>query len=161
MQVSETEDNPTKRQAPRGQEFAPMKVHVILDNSLESNLLVRRVFTDPEGPFQKALRVLSNGLMVRPIQGNITIPPTCTNRISFGPNSGKCQKGRLENKCGIFNVPKHLAGVQETCDGPFGPCSRSESSNDNSGSGSGEDLGVEADYVLFAGSLNSESFIAA
>ena len=142
MQINTKRDHPVKRTA---QQFAPMRVHVVFDDSVRLNPIINAAVSDPTGPFQQALRVLSNGLMVRPIQGNVTIPPACTN-ITSGPNVGKCRNGTQRNRCGIFTVPDELAGTVETCDGSFGPCS-------DQGPGG---LGVGADFILFVGSLNSE-----
>ena len=98
---------------------------------------------DRSGPFQRALRVLSNSLMVRPIRGDMTIPPTCTN-ITEGPNTGKCRSGTLQNTCGIFPVPPELAGVREACEGPNGDCFEQGVAGE----------GVEADYILFTGAIS-------
>ena len=98
------------------------------------------------GPFQNALRVISNGLQVRPVQGNITIPYTCTN-IASGPNAGKCLSYTVESDCGIFSVPEELRGRRpEACTSSSGSCTRPTPAG----------AGVDADYILFAGSLSSK-----
>lgn len=132
------------RRAPET-EFSPQRIHVVFHSSLSSAGVLNSTFRARDGPFQRALQILSNGLAVRPIQGDITIPPTCTN-ITEGPNAGKCRNGTLQNTCGIFTVPPELAGVREACEGPEGACFEHGTSGD----------GVAADYILFAGALNSE-----
>ena len=136
-------DGTSKRAS--GEEFAPQRIHVVRHASLSANSLVERAFSDLDGPFQRAIRVLSNGLMVRPLQGNITIAPNCTN-ITNGPNAGRCQRGSLQNNCGVFTIPDELAGVREACDGENGTCSEQGPAGN----------GVEADYILFAGAQNSK-----
>ena len=95
------------------------------------------------GPFRRALGILSTSLMVRSIRGSMTIPPTCTN-ITEGPNSGRCRSGTRQNTCGIFPVPPELAGVREACEGPNGDCFEEGVAGQ----------GVEADYILFTGALD-------
>ena len=144
MQVSTTNDRPVKRAA---QQFAPLRIHVVFHDSVRVDSIINAAVSDLTGPFQQALRVLSNSLMVRPIPGNITIPPRCT-KILSGPNEGSCLNGTLRNRCGIFTVPDELAGTLKSCNGSFGPCSDQRPRG----------VGVDADYILFVGSLNSEWF---
>lgn len=144
VQVARTSEHDVKRAA---QEFAPMRVHVVFHDSILQYPAISAAFNDPTGPFQQALRVLSKGLMVRPVPGNITIPRTCSN-ITSGPNAGKCQNGTQEARCGVYTVPDELAGVQpEACNGSYGPCTEQTPGG----------VGVDADYILFAGSLTSKA----
>ena len=129
------------------EEFAPLRVHVVFDNSIAQNPLLNAAFRDANGPFQNALHVLSNGLQVRPLQGNITIPYTCTN-ITSGPNAGKCSSSTVRIGCGrYFSVPEQLRGHRpEACTSSYGSCTGPTPAG----------TGVDADYILFAGSLNSK-----
>ena len=128
------------------EEFAPLRIHVVFDNSISQNPLLNAAFRDANYPFQNVLHVLSNGLQVRPVQGNITIPYTCTN-ITSGPNAGKCLNSTVRIGCGIFSVPEEFRGHRpEACTSSNGSCT------DPTPAGAG----VDADYILFAGSLNSK-----
>ena len=128
------------------EEFAPLRVHVVFDSSIAQNPLLNAAFRDANGPFRNALRVLSNGLQVRPVQGNITIPYTCTN-ITSGPNAGKCLNSTVQIGCGIFSVPEELRGHRpEACTSSYGSCTGPKPAG----------AGVDADYILFAGSLSSK-----
>lgn len=142
VQIRRGDELVGKRAAP---EFAPQRVHVVYHDSIRADPFLNRSFSDQDGPFQRAVRVLSNALMVRPLQGRVTIAPNCTN-ITSGPNAGKCQRNTLQNTCGVFTVPDELAGVRETCDGETGSCSEQGQAGN----------GVEADYILFAGAQNCE-----
>ena len=128
------------------EEFAPLRVHVVFDNSIAQNPLLNAAFRDANGPFQNALHVFSNGLQVRPLQGNITIPYTCTN-ITSGLNAGKCLNSTVQIGCGIFSVPEEFRGQRpEACTSSNGSCTAPTPAG----------AGVDADYILFAGSLNSK-----
>ena len=72
--------------------------------------------------------------MVRPVQGNLVIPPRCT-EFGFGRNEGKCRAplpSQNTYRCGEFGViPTEYIGTREVCetfdqaecpqDGPGGP----------------------------------------
>ena len=140
----------TKRQ---NQQFSPIRIHPVLNPSATASPRLSQIFTDPYGPFQRTLDVLSGALLVRPIQGNLTIPPTCTNSIAHGSNAGKCFTDSVDvgTTCGsLFNVPADLAGTIEACNTTNGPCT-------NVGpNGPGV---AETDFVLFAGATNCKLII--
>ena len=145
IEVADSGRRANKRNA-AVEEFAPLRVYVVFDSSIAQNPILNAAFRDANGPFRNALRVLSNGLQVRPVQGNITIPYTCTN-ITSGPNAGKCLNSTVQIGCGIFSVPEELRGHRpEACTSSYGSCTGPTPAG----------AGVDADYILFAGSLSSK-----
>ena len=135
----------SKRQS---QEFSPIRIHTILDSSATASQKSRKIFLDPYGPFQRALTVLSNALLVRPFRGNLTIPPMCTNYITNGSNAGKCFADSVDpaTACGtFFNVSADLVGTIEACSTASGSCT--PAGPDGTGV-------AEADFVLFAGATD-------
>ena len=123
------------------EEFAPIRVHTVFDPSVSA----WKIFRDSSGPFQRALTVLSNSLLVRPFQGNLTIPPLCNNYITNGSNKGKCFADSVDpaTACGTyFNVSADLVGTIDACTTASGSCTHAGPN------GSGV-AGV--DYILFVG----------
>ena len=132
----------SKRQS---EEFSPIRIYTVLDSSATASQMSNKIFVDPYGPFQRALTVLSNTLLVRPFLGNLTIPPMCTNYITNGSNAGKCFADSVDpaTACGLFfNVSADLVGTIEACSTASSSCTRA--GPDGSGV-------AEADFVLFAG----------
>ena len=86
------------------------------------------------------MNTLSQGLLVRPVEGNLTIPFTC-DMYESGKNKGLCISGTLKPLCSIFDVPDYLHGTELVCYGENGVC-------DHEGPNG---PGVPADYILIAG----------
>ena len=78
-------------------------------------------------PLSRAIDTLKSTLMVRPVQGNFTIPPMCT-EYTFGLNEGKCisplpTQSASDYTCGQFGViPLSYIGTREVCTSSDGPC---------------------------------------
>ena len=126
-------------------EFAPIRIHTVFDSSISTSLVSREIFRASSGPFHRALTVLSNSLLVRPFQGNLTIPPLCTNYITNGSNAGKCFADSVDpaTACGTyFNVSPDLVGTIDACTTASGSCTLA--GPDGSGV-------AGADFILFAG----------
>jgi len=75
----------------------------------------------PDSLLSRAIKTLESILMVHPVQGNLRIPPNCTEYTS-GVNKGKCisplppQTGYT---CGQFTtIPLSYIGVREVCTSP-------------------------------------------
>ena len=132
------------------EEFELIRIYTVLDSSATASLKAREVFVDSSGPFQRALTVLSNALLVRPFRGNLTIPPMCTNYITNGSNAGKCFVDSVDptTACGtFFNVSADLVGTIEACTNASGTCTRA--GPDGSGV-------TGADFILFAGATDGK-----
>ena len=91
--------------------------------------------------------------MVRPVQGNLTIPPMCT-EYTFGLNEGKCMSplpSQSDYVCGEFGViPLSYIGTREVCTTSNGPCI-TEGPN-------GPGL-PNADYLLFISAYSTCKFL--
>ena len=122
-------------------DFSPLRTHVVYHEDVKNHVLFAPLFNNIESPLQRALRVLSSSLMVRPIQGNLTVEPDC-DEIGFGLNEGKCFAGTVSNvySCGRqFNVESPYVGVRESCEGPYGQCREEGPAG----------YGVSTDYILY------------
>ena len=97
--------------------------------------------TDPDGPLMKVLELLENTLLVRPLQGSLTIPPSC-DEYTYGSNEGKCRILHTETECGIFTVPNQFVGTREVCTSTYSSCY--ESGTNGTGASN-------TDYLLFVG----------
>ena len=90
--------------------------------------------------------------MVRPVQGNLTIPPMCT-EYYYGLNEGKCVSPlppQDDYICGEFGIiPLSYIGTREACTTPNGSCT-TEGPN-------GPGL-PNADYLLFISAYSTCKF---
>ena len=112
---------------------------------------VREQLTSPMGPFAKALELLSSTLLVRQVQGNLTVQPEC-DQYAFGPNNGKCWVLHSSTECGPFPIPDRYLGTREVCTSSDGPC------DEEGPRGSGAE---ETDFLLLVGTQNeSKDFCA-
>ena len=85
----------------------------------------RRFLQGDDNPLSRAIDTLKSTLMVRPVQGNFTIPPICT-EYTFGLNEGKCMSPlptQSDYMCGEFGViPVSYIGTRDACTTSDGPC---------------------------------------
>ena len=76
-------------------------------------------------PLSRAIDTLESLLLVHPVQGNLIIPPTCT-EYTYGSNEGKCRSplpSQSNFKCGQFGViPLSYIGTREVCTSSYGSC---------------------------------------
>ena len=119
-----------------------------------SNIRIHPVFTNiastatsflqgDNTPLSRAINTLESLLLVYPVQGNILIPPTCTEYTS-GLNEGKCRSplpSQSNYECGEFGViPLSYIGTREVCTSSYGSCTM------QGPNGTGL---ANADYILF------------
>ena len=128
-----------------------------------SNIRIHPVFTNIasttssflEGdntPLSRAIDTLQSTLLVHPVQGNLTIPPKCT-EYYYGLNKGKCRQSSISSsdyRCGEFGViPSSYIGTREVCNTSYGSC---ETDGPN-----GPGL-PNADYLLFVSASSTSKF---
>ena len=101
-----------------------------------SNIRIHPIFTEiapsaavfihgDNTPLSRAIDTLKSTLLVRPVQGNLIIPPMCT-AYTYGLNKGKCRSplpSQNNYKCGNFGViPLSYIGTREVCTSSYGSC---------------------------------------
>ena len=101
-----------------------------------SNIRMHPIFTNiasrvtpfiqgDDTPLSRAIDTLKSTLLVRPVQGNLIIPPMCTEYTS-GLNEGKCRSplpSQSNYRCGEFGViPLSYIGTREVCTTSYGSC---------------------------------------
>jgi len=93
----------------------------------------------------RSIRALESVLMVHPVEGNLRIPPMCT-EYTYGVNNGKCRSPlppQSDYDCGEFGtIPLAYIGVREVCTSSW------ESSSCSIQGPNGTGLS-NADYLLF------------
>ena len=121
----------SKRQTATSAEYSSIRIHPVFVNVDSS---VRSYIQSSDGPLFNSIRTLADVLMVRPVQGNLVIPPMCSEYTS-GLNEGKCEAplpSQDNYGCGPFGIiPTDYIGTREVCatssedecteDGPDGP----------------------------------------
>ena len=120
--------------------FAPGRIYAYPDSSFLENEDFAHLWENPNSTFWRAVDILSRGLLVRPVEGNLTISFAC-DIYKSGENKGECINGTLKPLCSIFDVPDYLLGTEYVCYGENGAC-------DYEGP---DGPGVPADYILIAG----------
>ena len=63
--------------------FSPIRITAV-PMKLALNSTFRDKLTDPDGPLMQVIEYLENTLRVRPIQGSLTIPPSCDASTHMG-----------------------------------------------------------------------------
>ena len=128
-----------------------------------SNIRIHPVFTNiastasgfvrgDDAPLSRAIDTLQTTLLVHPVQGNLIIPPMCT-EYTYGLNEGKCISplpSQNKYKCGQFGViPPSYIGTREVCTLSNGSCT-TEGPNG---------FGLpNADYLLFVSASSTCEF---
>jgi len=136
-----------KRQTSAG--YSNIRIHPILSSSAQSQLQA------PNSPLVNSIKTLSQILMVHPVQGNLVIPPMCTEYTS-GRNEGKCEAPlptQNQYSCGPFGtIPLTYIGTREVCE---------TSSQAECIQAGPNGTGIpNADYLLFVSTSSSELFIS-
>ena len=120
--------------------YANIRIHPILTVTVSR---ANEFFHGEDSPFSRAIDTLQRLLLVRPVQGNLVIPPICREYTS-GVNEGKCMAplpSQDDYKCGRFGrIPHQYIGTREVCDASNSSC-KTEGPN-------GAGL-PNADYLLF------------
>ncbi len=123
-----------------------LRLHTVFHSSTAD----KAFFTSPNGGFQKATTLFANAFLVEPRVDKFLLQPSCKNTITRGINTGKCKKIDKKaqiSRCGIFDIPSYLKGGGIECKEKAGSCKDKGNSGD----------GADADFVLFAGAIDSES----
>ena len=85
----------------------------------------RRYLQGENSLLTRSIRTLESILMVHPVQGNLRIPPMCTEYTS-GVNKGKCRSplpSQSGYDCGEFGtIPLSYIGVREVCTSSSSTC---------------------------------------
>ena len=102
--------------------FSNIRIHPVFTNiSSTATIFIQGDNT----PLSRAIDTLQSTLMVRPVQGNLTIPPICT-EYTYGSNEGKCiwpLPSQSDYVCGEFGViPLSYIGTREVCTTSDGSC---------------------------------------
>ena len=76
-------------------------------------------------PLSRAIETLKSILLIHPVQGNLVIPPKCT-EYTYGTNEGKCIRplpSQDDYECGEFGIiPLSYIGTREVCISSYGSC---------------------------------------
>ena len=138
----------TKQRKPKkgkraAEEYTPIRLHTVFHSSTSD----KSFFTSSNGAFQKAVSFFSKSLLVNPRRTKLTLQPRCSKTITSGVNTGKCKKvDKNVQSCGPFTVPKNLQGAGVECKKKAGSCKSKGSAG----------TGVDADFILFAGAIDSQ-----
>ena len=130
-----------------------------------SNLRIHTEFTNvdpsavtflqgPDSILSHSIEALESILMVHPVQGNLLIPPMCTEYTS-GVNEGKCTSplpSQSSYSCGEFGTfPLSYIGVREVCTSSLFSSSCSPQGPNGTGV-------ADADYLLFVSASSSSEY---
>lgn len=98
-------------------DFRNIRISLQTTPGLDSRLA--GLVTSPSGALTRAIQTISATLLVRPIQGNYTVPYPCTQWTS-GPNKGKCMPSRAASQamCGPLAIPAQFVGGKDICASP-------------------------------------------
>lgn len=128
-------------------QFAPERITPFFIEPFDASL--REKLTIPSGPLMRALRVMSNVLLVRPLRENLTLTPSCREKFSSGDNRGSCMELNTSTMCGMFTVPDQFLGTELQCDTPDDSTSCSEQGPNGEG--------LATDFLLFVGADSQQS----
>jgi hypothetical protein len=132
------DDNDEKRSIHQ-EHFAPMRIHLIEDDSIQNDSFVLGLIDNSSSPFWQAVNTLSKALMVRPIADN-SISPRC-DYFTEGINTGYCIDGTVRRTCNnIFDVPYELSSPVIACESANSSCYVD-----------GNTTGIDTDFILIVG----------
>ena len=146
MNLASQNEGASKRQT-SVPNYSNIRIHPELVNITPS---VQSYIQASNGPLLNSVRALSNILMVRPVQGNLVIPPRCQ-EFTSGLNEGKCRAplpSQNTYRCGEFGViPTEYIGTREVCE----TSDQAECTQDGPDS-----AGIpNADYLLFVSATST------
>ena len=110
---------------------------------------IRDKLTHPTGPLMRAINVMSNLLLVRPLMDNLTLTPSCSQTFSGGENQGKCMELDSRTECGIFTVPDQFVSTALVCNTMDDPSACREEGPSG--------LGLATDFLVFIGTNSQQS----
>ena len=129
--------------------YSNIRIHPVFTN-VASN--ATKFLQGDNTPLSRAIDTLQSTLLVHPVQGNLTIPPKCT-EYTHGTNEGKCWSplpSQDDYECGDFGViPLSYIGTREVCTTSSGSCT----TEGPDGSGL-----PNADYLLFVSASETCEF---
>ena len=135
----------------RHSSYSNIRIHPLVTGPLISSASAYLV--GPNTPLSKAIETLQSVLLVHPVQGNLKIPPRCS-EYSSGLNKGKCRSplpSQSTFKCGgSSNIPLSYIGTREVCASSYGSCTTEGPD--------GPGL-PNADYLLFVSTFSRKFFI--
>ena len=139
-----------KRQA--SADYSNIRIHTkFVDGTSSVYSQVRSL----NSPFSNAIKTLSSVLMVRPVQGNLVIPPMC-NEYTDGRNEGKCRRplpSQSDFKCGEYGViPPEYIGTREVCRNSRNPSNCVEEGPNGAGI-------PDTDYILFVSAVTTRELM--
>ena len=104
----------------RESDYSNIRMHPIFTNVAST---ASEFIEGDNTPLSRAIDTLQSTLLVHPEQGNLTIPPRCT-EFTSGLNKGKCvQSLSSDYSCGEFGViPQSYIGTREVCSSSSGSC---------------------------------------
>ena len=140
----------SKRQA--SADYSNIRIHTEFVRGTSS---LYSLFKAPNSSFANAIKTLTSVLMVRPVQGNLVIPPICREH-TYGSNEGKCRAplpSQSDFKCGEYGViPPEYIGTREVCRYSYYPSSCVEQGPNGSGI-------PDTDYLLFVSAVTTRKLI--
>ena len=137
-----------KRQAP--EDYSNLRIHPVFVNGTSS---LYSLLEAPNSPLSDGIKTLSSVLMVQSVQGNLVIPPLCT-EYTFGSNEGKCRSlpSQSNFKCGEFGIiPTEYIGTREVC------LSLNDQSRCNEQGPNGTGV-PNTDFLLFISAITTRKF---
>ena len=129
--------------------YSNIRIHPVFTN-IASN--ATKFLQGDNTSLSRALDTLQSTLLVHPVQGNLIIPPKCT-EYTYGTNEGKCESplpSQDDYECGEFGIiPLSYIGTREVCTSSYGSCT----TEGPDGSGL-----PNADYLLFVSASETCKF---
>ena len=136
-----------KIQPGRGDHYSNIRIHPIF---VKISPTANGFIHGATSPLSKAIDTLERILQIHPVQGNLIIPPKCT-EYTYGLNKGKCMSplpSQSDYKCGEFGViPLSYIGTREVCTSSY-------SSDCTTRGPDGPGL-PNADYLLFVSAYST------
>jgi len=130
------------------QTYSNFRIHPVFVNVPTS---ARHYLQGENSLLMRSIRTLESILMVHPVQGNLTIPPMCT-EYNSGSNVGKCRSplpSQSGYDCGEFGtIPPSYIGVREVCTSSYNRLSCTLQGPNGTGI-------PNADYLLFVSATST------
>ena len=130
-------------------DYSNIRIHPVFTNVAST---ATKFLQGDNTPLSRAIDTLQSTLLVHPVQGNLTIPPMCT-EYTYEINEGKCMSplpSQDDYKCGEFGIiPLSYIGTREVCTTSYGSCT----TEGPDGSGL-----PNADYLLFVSASETCEF---
>ena len=134
-------------------EYSNIRLHPIFTNVASSAM---HFVQGEDSLLTRGIKTLESILMVHPVDGNLLIPPMCTDHeYTSGVNRGKCRSplpSQSGYDCGEFGtIPLSYIGVREVCTSSFLNSSCTLQGPNGAGL-------PNADYLLFVSASSTSKF---